>query len=225
MTYGRCRFAPLEAESSAVGASGWQKDDNELWLIKLPQGVRLLRSSQPLLSCNSREVRASCCVESFALNIFGEPDSLHRKQVDVSELDGKKCELGGTGGKQTSRSAIKLSDGSVVGLQPSATGSQYLSSFVCNSEKRWVVGKPFAREINVVQRFDFASKADACPKINVPVPMHVLEQQKFRSCAAVGGASGTTTTRGAAGKEQRVKKVKKPKKEKKQTKEKKKKKK
>ena len=157
--------------------------------------------------------------------IFGEPDRLRHKQVDVSELDGKKCELGVTGGKQTSRSAITLSDGRVVGLQPSATGSQYLSSFVCNSEKRWVIGKPFAREINVVQRFDFGSRADACPKINVPVPMHVLEQQKFRSCAAVGGTSGATTTRGAAAKlrkEQRSKKVKKSKKEKKHTKEKKK---
>ena len=111
--------------------------------------------------------------------------------MDVSELDGKKCELGVTGGKQTAKSAIELGDGRVFGMQPSGSGSQYLSSFVCNSEKRWVVGKPFAREINVVQRFDFGSKADACPKINVPVPMHVLEQQKIRSCAAVGGPCRT----------------------------------
>ena len=129
--------------------------------------------------------------------------------MDVAELDGKKCELGVTGGKQTSRSAIKLSDGRVVGLQPSAPSSQYLSSFVCNSEKRWVVGKPFAREINVVQRFDFGSNADACPKINVPVPMHVLEKQKSRSSAAVGGTTRTTTTRESPAKLGKAKKAKK----------------
>eukprot|EP01043_Picozoa_sp_COSAG02_P000641 COSAG02_NODE_12_length_58022_cov_242.077379_24_plen_66_part_00 len=47
MTAVRCRrrrFVPVEARSSAVGTSGWRRDDTELWLIKLPQGVRLLQS-------------------------------------------------------------------------------------------------------------------------------------------------------------------------------------
>lgn len=47
MTAVRCRrrrFAPVEGRSSAVGTTGWRRDDTELWLIKLPQGVRLLQS-------------------------------------------------------------------------------------------------------------------------------------------------------------------------------------
>lgn len=147
--------------------------------------------------------------------------------MDFSELDGKKCELGVSGGKQSSKSAITLSDDRVVGLQPSGTGTQYLSSFVCNSDKRWVVGKPFAREISVVQRFNFGSAAAACPKINVPVPMHVLEQQKTRSCAAIGRTSRTTATHESSAKLDKAKaakKSKKPKKDKKQAKDKKKKK-
>ena len=109
--------------------------------------------------------------------------------VEAADLDGKKCELGlGVGSKQSSKSTVKLGDGRVFGLTAGAVGgkSQYLSSFVCNSEKRWVVGKPFAREVSVVERFQFGSEVDACPKINVPVPMHVLSAQSDRGCAVLG---------------------------------------
>lgn len=171
-------------------------------------------------SCGSSSCRKGCVCCSLVRRCSQHeraPDALCRKQMDVSELDGKKCELGVTGGKQTARSAIKLGDGRVVCMQPRASSSQYLSSFVCNTEKRWVIGKPFAREINIVQRFDFGSKADECPKINVPVPMHVLEQQKTRSCAAVGGTSKITAT-GASSKLEKAKTPKKLAKEKKKSK-------
>lgn len=101
--------------------------------------------------------------------------------VEAADLDGKKCELG-VGNSASSKSTVKLGDGRVFGLTTGAADvkSQYLSSFVCNAEKRWVVGKPFTREVSVVERFQFGTETDKCPKINVPVPMHVLSAQVDR---------------------------------------------
>ena len=190
----------MEAQSSAVGTSGWRDDDKELWLIKLPQGVRAL--AVPRLRA-AQVLRAWC--EHAGCSEFKRSLCVCAEQVEASDLDGKKCELGVSGAKQSSRGAVKLSDGRAFGLQPSAVGtrSQYLSSFVCNAEQRWVVGKPFAREVNVVERFEFGSEATACPKINVPVPMHVLAEQKTRGCAVLGGTSragGAAAPSSASGK-------------------------
>ena len=140
--------------------------------------------------------------------------------LDAAELNGKKCELS-SGGASASASggAVKASDGRRFSLSSSdGQKSQYLSAFVCNEEKRWVVGEPFAREVHVTERYDFASEAASCPKINVPVPMHVLGALKDRSGAAVGSsraaAGGGAGSSAGSGRKRKKSKKEKQKKEK-----------
>jgi hypothetical protein len=126
--------------------------------------------------------------------------------LDPEQLHGQEVELRGANFKPSSGSSKKLcataDNGRKYRLNDVGGGAhrQYIHSFVCDEEQAWVLGKPFARQVDLVESFDWggvggggagAGGAEQPPRpaINPPLPFHRLGSLVDRY-KPLGGADG-----------------------------------